>query len=91
MKSTYDEAPSEWPSFDWMGKETLTALTYVLTVIQSLQNCQIDRLAFLAINSKINIQIKNSFKTRESWSHRKEHTSEPFFTVSVWNNAAEVG
>ncbi|VDM46114.1 unnamed protein product [Toxocara canis] len=43
MKSTYDEAPSEWPSFDWMGKETLTALTYVLTVIQSLQNCQIDR------------------------------------------------
>ncbi|VDK44359.1 unnamed protein product [Anisakis simplex] len=43
MKSTYDETPSEWPLFDWMGKETLTALTYVLTVIQSIQNCQIDR------------------------------------------------
>ncbi|VDK70417.1 unnamed protein product [Litomosoides sigmodontis] len=44
MKLTYSEtAPVAWPTFDWMGKETLIALTYVLTVIQSLQTCQIER------------------------------------------------
>ncbi|VDN56673.1 unnamed protein product [Dracunculus medinensis] len=43
MKSTYDENTSQWPLFDWMGKETLTALTYLLTVIQSIHNCQMPR------------------------------------------------
>ncbi|MFH4983882.1 hypothetical protein AB6A40_010591 [Gnathostoma spinigerum] len=43
MKSTYDDAPSERPEFDWLGKEALTALTYLLTVIQSVQICQFDR------------------------------------------------
>lgn len=48
MKLTYSEtAPVVWPTFDWMGKETLIALTYVLTVIQSLQTCQIERLFFI--------------------------------------------
>uniref|UniRef100_A0A8R1TN58 MAU2 chromatid cohesion factor homolog n=2 Tax=Onchocerca TaxID=6281 RepID=A0A8R1TN58_ONCVO len=44
MKLTYGETTSAiLPTFDWMGKETLIALTYVLTVIQSLQTCQIER------------------------------------------------
>uniref|UniRef100_A0A0N5AVW1 Cohesin loading complex subunit SCC4 homolog n=1 Tax=Syphacia muris TaxID=451379 RepID=A0A0N5AVW1_9BILA len=43
MKGTYDSNVSQYPLFDWMGKETLTALTYVLTVIQSVQTCQLER------------------------------------------------
>lgn len=46
MKLTYggETTPTALPTFDWMGKEMLIALTYVLTVIQSLQTCQIERL-----------------------------------------------
>ncbi|VDN04959.1 unnamed protein product [Thelazia callipaeda] len=44
MKLSYDEVDqAALPTFDWMGKEALVALTYVLTVIQSLQTCQIER------------------------------------------------
>ncbi|VDN40563.1 unnamed protein product [Gongylonema pulchrum] len=44
MKSAYDvRSPAACPTFDWMGKEMLIALTYLLTVIQSIQTCQIDR------------------------------------------------
>lgn len=46
MKGMYDNDVNQYPLFDWMGKETLTALTYVLTVIQSVQTCQLERYSF---------------------------------------------
>ncbi|VDD94415.1 unnamed protein product [Enterobius vermicularis] len=43
MKGDFDGGIVQYPFFNWMGKETLTALTYVLTVIQSIQTCQLER------------------------------------------------
>lgn len=60
MKGDFDGGIVQYPFFNWMGKETLTALTYVLTVIQSIQTCQLERLLLFS--------SRRGFKSVITWS-----------------------